>query len=216
MRTYERLEAFRKWTYETVCRGKLMKTPAKDANVMHVSRQEPQAFVAWFPTRKDEHGYDANSPLNTVPSVLIMPTESYSKYVEVFRKNTEWKIHRPEEMGHGLNCQVLFSVFEDGVRLPGFVETAGKYDMSLIKEGTQDGLRTLLDWMDEFQEALLATKVLPGTDLMVMEATMTYGLHRDGQYVSDKRPIYYGIVEVGFNCHADEAAPNQEIASLLD
>lgn len=216
MRTYERLEALREWTYEKVCKGKMMKAPAKDMDVSNVVRQEPQVFLAWFPTRPDEHGYSAEGPMSAAPSILIMPCESYGKYIEVFRK-ANYDVHRPQEMGQSLRCQLLFTVFEDGVRMPGFVDSAksGKFDMSLIKEGTQDGLHTLLDWMDEFKEALLGQKVLPGTDLSLSEASMTYGLYQNGEYVADKRPIYYGIVEVAFTCHADEK-PNRDIARLLD
>ena len=111
-------------------------------------------------------------------------------------------VHRPQEMGQHLAVSILFSVYEPGVRLPGFVDSVGEkgagLDTSLILEGTEQGLFTLMNWMDDCMEKLLGQKMIPKTDLFVQEDTVTYSLYTDQSYVVDRRPIYYGFVNVVF------------------
>jgi len=80
--------------------------------------------------------------------------------------------------------------------------------MSLFVEGTEQGLFTLTDWMDDCIEKLLGAKFIPKTDLFVNEATMAYSLYTDQSFVVDKRPLYYGFVTVTFNCYAEEGVNN--------
>ena len=75
--------------------------------------------------------------------------------------------------------------------------------MSLIKEGTEEGLFTLLDWMDDCKEALLRDEEIPNTDLMVDKETVITSLYSDQNYVVDRRPLFYGFVSVTFNGYAD-------------
>ena len=111
-------------------------------------------------------------------------------------------------MGQHLAVSILFAVYEPGIRLPGFIDSAGEngkgLDMSLILEGTQEGLFTLFNWMDDCMTKLLGQKMIPGTDLTLEEATMTYSLYTDQSYVVDRRPIYYGFINTSFGCYADE------------
>ena len=218
MRTVERLRKLQAWTYETVCRGREMKTPAKDMDIRKVVRQEPKVYIAFTPTRHDSSDMTYNGdvdPLNVAPGILIAPTFGYVKYMEEQRFDRYNNVHRPKEMGQSLCAQVLFFVYEDGVRLPGFVESAesGEYDMSLIREGTQEGLETLLNWMDDFRDALLSAKSIPGTDMFLNEAECQWGLYSDQKFVADRRPAFIGMVTVVFQCHADEY--NEEINNLL-
>ena len=113
---------------------------------------------------------------------------------------------------------VLFSVYEPGIRLPGFIDSANSatgLDMSLIQEGTEEGLFTLVNWMDDCIQALLAQKFIPDTDMFVNEATMVYSLYTDQSFVVDKRPLYYGFVTVDFNCYAEEGT-NRSIDQYLE
>ena len=219
MRTTERLDWFAEWTYNEVCKGRKMKTPATGMDFSKVEKDEPKVYVGYYPMRPDEtEEWAEQNALNTCPSILIMPTHSYVKYMEEKRFDRYNDVHRPQELGQGLNCQVLFSVYEDGVRMPGFIdklEKTGEFDKSLVREGTREGLYTLLNWMDEFKEALLGAKFIPHTDLFLNEAQMTYGLHADQKYISDKRPLFYGFVNVAFQCYANEAL-NHTIENLLD
>ena len=216
MRTVERLRKFQKWTYETICKGRSMKTPAPNMDVRQIARQEPKVFLAYAPMRPDESNPTGEiDPLNVSPGIIIAPTFGNLKYMEEQRFDRYNNVHRPKEMGQSLSAQVMFFVYEDGVRLPGFIDSAmnGEYDMSLIREGSQDGLETLLNWMDDFKDALLSTKGIPGTDMFLNEAESQYGLYSDQKFVADRRPAFIGMVTVTFQCHADEY--NDEANRLL-
>lgn len=213
--------ALRDFTYERVCRGRLMKSPPRGQKVTdYTPPVEPKVFIAFAPMRPDSAklAWEEMDPSNTAPSITIMPSASYGKYMEIKRFDQYNGVHRPKEMGQQLALQLLFSVFEDGVRMPGFIQKieAGEgMDMSLVREGTQEGLFTVLDWMDDFIRAVLGQKMIPGSDLMLDEASLVYGLRADQKYVTDSRPMYYGVVDVAFNCYADEAN-NPDISRLLN
>ena len=216
MRTWERLRKLRQWTFDTVCAGREMKTPAKNMDVRVIRTQEPKVYLAFSPTRPDDNVYTGSvDPLNVTPGIIIAPTTGYLKYMEEQRWDRYNNVHRAKEMGQSLSAQVLFFMNKDCVRLPGFANAAqgGVYDMSLITEGTDEGLGTLLNWMDDFKDALLSQKVIPDTDMYLNEAECQYGLYSDQNYVADRRPTYIGVVTVTFQCHADEH--NEEIHRLL-
>lgn len=218
MRTTERLDRLAEWTYEKVCKGRTMKSPASGMDFTKIEKVEPHVYVGFFPMRPEEMQWAIPNELYTTPSILIMPTHSLVKNQKEERFDRYSGISRPQELGQELNCQVLFSVFEDGVRMPGFItkaEAGGEYDLTLVREGTRDGLYTLLNWIDDFKAALLGEKMIPKTDLFLKEAEMTYGLYADQKYITDKRPLYYGYVNVSFQCYADETQ-NKDIQKLLD
>jgi len=218
MRTRARLKKLQAWTFENVCRGKLMKTPAPDGDITKIMRQEPKVFLGFAPTRPDLTRLAEANPTNSAPSIIILPASAFAKNMEEQRFDRYNNIKRPKEMGQQFAAHIIFSVYEDGVRMPGFIDKCnetGELDMTLIREGTEEGLFTLLDWMDDFIEALLGAKSIPGTDLIVNEASTVYGLRADQRYIVDKRPLYYGQIDVLFNCHADEK-PNEAYSSLLD
>lgn len=217
MRTTERLRMLADWTYKSVCKGRKMKTPATAMDISQIVRQEPKVYIAYYPMREDHTAWAAPDALNTAPSILIMPTASYAKYMEEQRFDRYNNVHRPKELGQQLSVQTLFSVYEDGVRMPGFIDKLenGEMDMSLIKEGTEDGLQALFNWMDDYVQALIGAKIIPHTDLQVNEASMSYTMYTDQKYVNDKRPLFYGIVNVSFQCYAEEKL-NREIQRLLD
>jgi len=216
MRTEERFRKFQEWTYETVCKGRMMKTPAPKMDIRKVTRQEPQTFLVYTPMRPDSSDFMGEiDPLNVCPGIIIAPTVGYVKFMEERRFDRYNNVHRPKSMGQSVSAHVLFFVYEDGVRLPGFVDSAkkGPYDMSLIADGTSEGVKTVFNWMDDFKDALLAQKVIPKTDMVLNEDEMQYGLYSDQKFVADRRPVYIGIVFVTFQCHADEY--NDEVNRLL-
>ena len=217
MRMTERLTKLAHWTYETVCRGREMKTPAPKMDITKIARQEPKVFIGYYPMRQDQTVWNEEEILNTAPSILLMPATSYVKYMEEQRFDRYNGVHRPKELGQSLSIQALFSVFEDGVRLPGFIDKAeqDEMDLSLLKEGTQEGLFTLLNWMDDFSTALLGQKMIPHTDLFVNEASMQYSLYTDQKYIADKRTLFYGFVNVTFQCYAEET-PNKDFQKFLE
>ena len=196
-----------------------MKAPAPNMDIGVIKRQEPTVHLAWAPSRMDSAGNIQELPQSVCPGILIMPNQTYAKYMEEKRFDRYNNIHRPQEMGQHLSASILFSVYEPGVRLPGFIDSVGEkghgLDMSLILEGTEQGFITLMNWMDDCMEALLGQKLIPKTDLFVQEDTVTYSLYTDQSYVVDRRPIYYGFVNVVFGCYAEEGH-NPEIDRLLD
>ena len=218
MRTVTRLTRLGQWIYETCCKGREMKTPASSMDITEIARQEPKVYIGYHPMRPDQTADAEKDLLNAAPCVLVMPVSSYAKYNELQYVDIRAQTKRPQEFGQTLTVQVLFSVYEDGVRMPGFIPAAksgGGLDLSLIKEGTEEGLYLLLNWMDDFMEALLGVKIIPNTDMTVEEHTVTYSMYSDQKYISDRRPLFYGFVEVTFRCHADER-PNPDFRKLLD
>lgn len=208
MRTTERLRGLKAWTYATLCEGREMKAPPPNMDLTQIIRKEPSCYLGWAPSRLNENGQLQTEALNVCPGILIMPNQAYGKYTEEKRFDRYNNIHRPQEMGQHLSTSILFSVYEPGTRLPGFVASAGEQgqdiDMSLILEGTEQGLFTLLNWMDDCMAALIGQKMIPKTDLAVEEDSITYSLYTDQSYVVDRRPIYYGFINVSFLCYANE------------
>ncbi|MDO4647629.1 MAG: hypothetical protein Q4B26_03180 [Eubacteriales bacterium] len=219
MRMVERLIGLKNWTYNNMCKGTTMKAPAPNMDITQIVRKEPQVYLAWAPSRIDKTGRMQEDVAAVVPGIIIMPNQSFAKYVEEKRFDRYNGIHRAQQMGQHLNVSVLFSVYEPGIRLKGFKNTFGEngegIDLSLIQEGTEEGLFTLMNWMDDFMEKLLGQKIIPHTDLFVEESTMTYSLYTDQNYVVDRRPIYYGFINVSFGCYATEEANHRLLNELL-
>ena len=215
MRTRERLLAIQRFIEERVCAGREMKAPSPDMDVSKITMQTPRCFVGWQPLKPEEECL--TEIISVCPSILVMPTRGYAKYVEEQRFDRYRSIHRGQEMGQGLNVDILFSVYEPGVRLPGFLDSAeaGRIDPERMLDGTQEGLFTLTDWMDDLMKALLGEKIIPGTDLFVREAALEYGLYTDSGGVPDKRPYYFGFIHAEFVGYAEESI-NQSIERMLD
>lgn len=219
MRTRERLLALKKWAYKNLCENREMKAPAVNMDIAKIVRREPKVFLAWTPQRIDKMANYKDDLLSTCPGVLIMPAQSYVKYMEEKRFDRYNNVHRPADLGQHLAVSILFTVYEPGIRLPGFIDSAdpnGKgIDVSLIEEGTEEGLFTLFDWMDDCKEALLRDRMIPDSDLFLEESTAQYSLYTDQSYVVDRRPLYYGFINCSFECYANRGQ-NAEINSLLN
>ena len=219
MRTTERLRGLKNWTIETLCKGREMKAPPPDGDLSKIIRKEPSCYLGWAPSRLNENGQFVTEASQICPGILIMPNQAYGKYTEEKRFDRYNNIHRPQEMGQHLSVSILFSVYDPGTRLPGFIESVGEQgegiDMSKILEGTEQGLFTLLNWMDDCMAALIGQKMIPKTDLAVEEDSITYSLYTDQNYVVDRRPIYYGFVNVTFLGYAEEGT-NPPYQKYLD
>lgn len=205
MRTEQRLKALKKWTYERVCKGRSMKAPSEDMDITKLRRQEPQVYLGWQPSRPDYTGMLHVDPLNVCPGILISPMTGNVKYIESKRFDRYNNINRAQEMGQWLNVSVMFSIYEPGIRLPGFLASAerGELDLTKLVEGTEEGLFTLYGWIDDFKDALLSEQCIPGSDLFLDDMQTTYGPLMEGNYIVDKRPLYYGFVNASFFCYAD-------------
>ena len=169
MRTSERLRGLRDWAKRELCDGREMKAPPSDMDITRFVTQEPRCYLGWAPTRPDQTGVVPADPSAVCPGILIMPSTSRAKYVEEKRFDRFSSVHRVQELGQELSVSMLFSVYEPGVRLPGFVtmDAGGRksIDMTKIMEGTENGLFTLTNWMDDCVQRLLGQKFIPHTDL---------------------------------------------------
>lgn len=214
MRISERLNGLKDWTFESVCKGRSMKAPVSDRDLSQIKYQEPTVYLGWAPARVER----TDEIASVVPSIIIMPNQAHAKYMKEKRFDRYNGVHRPQELGANLSVNVLFSVFEPGIRLPGFKSSVGKdgqgANMSKFLDGTEEGLRTLLDWMDDYVSLLLGQRMIPHTDLFVDEESVTYNLYTDQSYVTDRRPIYYGFVNAVFDCYAEEQ--NSSIEKYLN
>lgn len=209
MRTKQRLTGLKKWLYNGLCKGREMKAPGKD--ITDIARAEPRVFLAWYPSRPDSTGEMIPDPVNVCPGILVMPNPSKGQFMEEKRFDRYNEVRRPKELGQSLATSILLCVYEPGIRMPGFKETG---DMDLMMEGTEEGLFTLYDWMDDLVVALLSERSIPGTDLFVDEESIAYSLYTDQSYVVDKRPLFCGFVNVEFGCYA-EMTPQNAIDQYL-
>ena len=202
MNTRRRLKGLQKWLYEGLCQGRVMKAPAANMDITKIQRQEPQVYIGWMPRRPEQMNGYGDETMSASPGILLMPSASNVKNMEEKRFDRYNGVRRPQDLGQTLSVSILFSVYEPGVRQPGFIYQPK--DLTLISEGTEEGLFTLTDWMDECIEKLLGTKYIPETDLFLDEESTIYSLYTDQNYVVDKRPIFYGFVNVVFGCYASE------------
>lgn len=123
MRMSERLIGLRKWLETELCKGRQMKAPAPDFNIGEIITQEPRVYLAWAPTRTDQTGNMRTDPVNVCPGIVVMPNHAHAKYVEEKRFDRYNNVHRNQNLGQTLSVSILFSVYEPGIRLPGFVES---------------------------------------------------------------------------------------------
>ena len=216
MRTYDRLEALKSFLHKHLCAGREMKTPGADYTITSMTKQEPRCYIAYYPAMPDESGLITEA-LTLAPSILILSNVGKLKEVEEKRFDRYSGVHRPQELGQTLAVQLLFCVYEPGIRLPGFAESEQSekgLDMTLLREGTQQGVKTIFGWMDDCKELLLARQLIPGTDLFLHEAECNYGPYTDQNFIVDKRPLYYGVMNVVFGCYADDGR-NSELDEFL-
>lgn len=207
MRDWERLRKIKAWFTEELCRGREFKIPVPmtgqrgiyGPDIRDFTMGEPRVFIAWQPLRPDEPGrLEPNDPFSVCPAITVMPGGGHVKYVEEKRFDRYQGVKRDQNLGQEMNLQVLFTIYEPGVRLPGFADgmDAGNPDMGLIQDGTEEGLMTLLNWMDDAKELILREMGVPGTDLKLSNENFTASLYTDQQYIVDRRPMFQGFLNI--------------------
>lgn len=229
MRTWERLRKMKQFFYEELCVGREYKSPVPTQGTTYgpaiddFTMAEPRVFLGWQPMRPNEPGrVDPTDPFSVCPAITIMPAISYARYVKEKRFDTYQNIHRPQDMGQSPKTIILFSIYEPGIRLPGFDEALATGDpdaMQYLQDGTEAGLETLFEWMDDAMQLLLRERTIPGTDLCLEDDSFTYSLFTDQNYVVDRRPLYYGFMNVEFKGYANDGSDHglkTRAARLLD
>jgi len=216
MRTTERLRKLKQWISANLCEGRKMKAPGDKMDLRDIRTQVPKCYLAWRPSRTNtaprSQAEEEQIEISTIPSILIMPNASKARDMEEKRFDRYNGVHRPPELGQTLAVSLLFSVYEPGTRLDGYAKSG---EIALLEEGTEQGLFTLYDWMDDCLELLLKEKCVPGTDMYVQDATIAYSLYTDQSFVVDRRPIYYGFVNVIFGCYTN-VGDDSTINNILD
>ena len=187
MTTRQRLEALGKWAEERLCRGREYKSPDPDGDITRVKLTEPKVYLGWFPGR-GPRTEDWEEATNEAPGILIAPGTTCGKKVEVRRFDENSRVRRPPELGQTVQISMMFCIYEPGVR------KAGCEEMAEAEE--QD------------------TRCIPGSDLILQEENLTYGLYQDVGYIVDRRPFYYGFLNATFNAYAGEE-PDAGVAELL-
>ena len=215
MRSWQRLKKMQELFYEELCKGRSYKCPKPAGGNIHspmitdFTRAEPRVFLGWQPMNPNEPGrVDPKDPFSVCPAITVMPNASYARYVAEKRFDRYQNVHRNQDMGQSPYMLILFSIYEPGIRLPGFAEAMEKQDpdddpMQYFQDGTEAGLQTLYDWMDDAIELLLRERGIPGTDMVLDDyENFRYSLFTDQAYVVDRRPLYYGILNVPFKGYA--------------
>ena len=213
MRSTERLKKLQSWLTDELCVGRMLKSPAASKKVADATLKEPKCFLGWYPARADQTQQMQELDGAVCPSILVMPNPAKARSTEEKRNDSFGGVNRPKDLSQTLAVSMLFCVYEPGARLPGFI--ASKGDTTLLTEGTEDGLLTLYNWMDDCVALLLSQKIVPGTDLSVSDESVGTGLYMENGFVSDRRPLYFGFVNVEFRCYVG-AGINQAIKELLD
>lgn len=215
MRDWERLRKMKDWFTQELCKGREFKVPVPATgqkaiygpDIRDFSMGEPRVFIGWQPLRPDEPGkLDPSDPFSVCPAITLMPGAGNVRLVEEKSFDRSMGVRRGQDMGQHMNIQALFTIYEPGVRLPGFAAgmDAGNPDMGLIQDGTEEGLRTLLNWMDDAKELILRERGIPGTDLTLDDDHFMASLYTDQQYIVDRRPMFQGFLNIPFRGYASK------------
>lgn len=207
MTTKERLEAVRRYVYEKVCVGRSMRTPGHDRTIDSVGFVEPRVYIGYYPTKPPPN----TMPVDAAPSILIMFQDHKAKDTLEQRFDRYAGIKRPAELGAKLSLQFLFTVYEPQLRGIEFAQTR---KVGALEEYTEDGLFEATTWADELQGWLMGDRMIPDSDLYVMEETLVMGPHSDQGFQADYRPYYNIVLYATFGCYTDRK-PNETIQQLL-
>lgn len=183
-----------------------MKTPGETD--FSVEYTEPRCFVGLYPWTLNEA-----SEYNVAPSILIIPDVSKAKDVRIKSYDQSDNIGRPQNLGAQLNLRLVFCVYDPGDRTAELKTSQNPY--TDILEGDNGGFFTLTDWLDECMEKLLQANSIPGCDLFLYEDTITWAPMTEGEAILDRRPLYYGILQLGFGGES-QRREGETISKLLD
>lgn len=213
MKSAERLEAIKQFTYDKVCKGKSLKTPilnkglTRNDSDFKVKYTEPKVYVGLYP-QKAENGEESK----IAPSILILPGTSYSGKFKEKRFERYNNLHRQPDLMGELSVQWVFCVYDPGIRKK---EYDGDIKREDIGENTEAAIYTLTDWMDELQAYIMGQEIIEGTDLYVLYDSVRWSLLNSEGSVEDRRPYYYGVVEAIYGT-AVNRKENTSVNKLLD
>lgn len=186
-----RMLAIRKWVCEHCCAGRTMKTPVPRGRDWEVRWEEPRCFGGdFYPVGLGSR----KNPYSIAPSILIFRT-SFSPQTETEKYVVNgMRVSRPKELASSLSLYLVHTIYEPGERTG--EEGEGPKETFQTCEEIDTGSLILGDWMDDTCAALLAEDALSGTGLYVDSDSVTAGALVENGSVSDRRPIYMGVVTV--------------------
>lgn len=205
----QKRRAFRDWVYEHCCKGRRMKTPVPRGRDYDVKWTEPRCFGGdLYPVRV----LDRRNPYSITPSILIeavshTPYAGTAEYLD-----SRQKVSRPKDLGNTMTLNLIHSLYEPGERVREATD-GDPHELLLTDEEMDTGSMLLWQWMEDTAAALQAALNVAGMTAKA-ESILIEPL-TENEAVSDRRPLYMGVVQVvlvGLN----RQMPNPEISALLD
>lgn len=215
MKSAERLEAIKNFTYENVCKGRSLKMPVfekalqRNDEPFKVAYTEPKVYIGLYPQKQ---GNTPKLESKMAPSILIVPGTSYAGRFKEQRFDQYKNLRRQPDLMAELSVQWIFCIYDPGKRVK---EYAGEAKREDIKDNTEQAIFTLTDWMDELQAYLMGIEIVDGTDLYIMQDSVRWGILSSEGSVEDLRPYYFGMVEAIFGTYVNRKE-NQRINNLLN
>ena len=204
----ERMRALREWVYTRCCKGRTMKTPVVRGRDLDVAWREPKCFGGdFYPAR----ALDRRNPYSIAPSILVARI-SHTPYAETMEYlDSRIKVSRPKELGNTLTINLIHTVYEPGER----TESGGgdPHEALATDESIDTGSLILGQWMEDTAAELAAALSVAG--MAVKRSSIVIEPLIENEAVSDRRPLYLGVVQATL-VGVDRELPNPEISALLD
>lgn len=218
--TYEeKRHMLRDWVYENCCKGRQMKTPVPRGRDYDVKWAEPNCFGGDnYPAR----ARDIKNPYSVAPSILITGV-SFKPYAETSEYlDSRQKVSRPKNVGSTITLNLIHAVYDPGERMtvrqkenaqgeP--IQDGDPHEMLLTDEAMDTGSMILWQWMEDTASAIHAALSIAG--MTVKDDSIIIEPLTENESVSDRRPVYFGVVQVtliGLN----REMQSPELSALLD
>lgn len=208
--TYEeKRRMLRDWVYENCCKGRQMKTPVPRGRDYDVKWAEPHCFGGDnYPARVK----DIKNPYSVAPSILITGV-SFKPYAETSEYlDSRQKVSRPKNVGNTMTLNLIHAVYDPGERVAARKD-GDPHEMLLTDETMDTGSMILWQWMEDTAAAIHAALSIAG--MTVKDDSIIIEPLTENESVSDRRPIYLGVVQVAL-ISLNREMQSPEISALLD
>lgn len=192
----QKMRTLRQWCYENCCKGRKMKTPVIRGRDIDIAWSEPRCFGGdFYPQRV----LDRKNPYSIAPSILITRI-SHTPHGDTLRYlDNRSKISRPKDVANMLTVNLIHTIYEPGERGEDGAD-GDPHDLFLTGEEMDEGSLILGQWMDDTATALLSAMSIAG--MSVSHTSVTIEPLIENSAVSDRRPLYMGVVQatlIGIN-----------------
>lgn len=186
----QRMRAFRQWVYENCCKGRKMKTPVVRGRDVDIAWSEPRCFGGdFYPYRV----LDRKNPYSIAPSILVTRI-SHAPHAETMQYlDSRQKVSRPKELGNTITLNLIHTIYEPGERTQDGTD-GDPHEVFLTDEDMDMGSLILGQWMDDTAAALASALSVAG--MTVNKESILIEPLIENEAVSDRRPLYLGMVQV--------------------